>query len=70
MNSSGENNELTDKLAVALSRLHQLLLAEKEAVRGLDRERMDQLEAEIAQVLAERNSLLDQLRSRITEHGS
>ena len=62
--------QLTNKLAAALSRLHQLLLAEKEAVRALDRERMEQLEAEIAQVQAEKNSLLDQLRVRLKEHDS
>ncbi len=57
-----EKEEVIDMLAATLSRLHDLLAAEKQAVDDLDRKRMDEVEAGIAQVMQEKAVLLARLR--------
>jgi len=58
-----------DRLADVLSRLRDRLLAEKEATQNLDRKRMDELEAEIAQILDEKAHVLAAVRQYIKDHG-
>jgi len=61
--------QLMDRLADVLSRLHNRLLAEKEATQNLDRKRMDELEAEIAQILDEKTHVLAAVRRYMDDHG-
>jgi vacuolar-type H+-ATPase subunit I/STV1 len=59
-----------DRLADVLSRLRDRLLAEKEATQNLDRKRMDELEAEIAQILDEKTRVLAAVRQYMEDHGN
>jgi vacuolar-type H+-ATPase subunit I/STV1 len=61
---------LMDRLADVLSRLRDRLLAEKEATQNLDRKRMDELEAEIAQILDEKTRVLAAVRQYMEDHGN
>jgi vacuolar-type H+-ATPase subunit I/STV1 len=62
--------QLMDRLADVLSRLRDRLLAEKEATQNLDRKRMDELEAEIAQILDEKTRVLAAVRQYMEDHGN
>jgi len=61
--------QLTDRLADVLSRLRDRLLVEKAAVQNLDPKRMDELESEIEQILAEKTQVLAAVRQHVKDHG-
>ena len=69
MNHQVAKQELTRKLAANFSRMHELLTAEQDAVSGLDRQRIERLEAEIGKVMEEIKVLLAQLRNQPSENG-
>ena len=61
--------ELMDEMAAALSRLHELLLAERQAGNQRDQAGMELLETEIAATLEQKSGILERLRAHAGAHG-